>query len=94
MKLISEKQWKSNMKKCNSNQISYAIGYRKCKKHMTKIERNDVIKEMENEIKKQMPIILESIKCDTMTYTEQNYLKSGVELGLKTAIDILREERC
>ena len=48
---------------------------------------------MENEIKKQMPIILESIKCDTMSYTEQNYLKSGVELGLKTAIDILREER-
>ena len=61
---------------------------------MTKNERNEVIKVMEDEIKNQMPIILESIKCDTMTYTEQNYFRSGVELGLKTAIDILREERC
>ena len=60
---------------------------------MTKKEKNEVIKAMEDEIKKQLPIILESIKCDTMTYTEQNYFKSGVELGLKTAIDILREER-
>ena len=60
---------------------------------MTKKERNEVIKAMEDEIKKQLPIILESIKCDTMTYTEQNYFKSGVEVGLKTAIDILKEER-
>jgi hypothetical protein len=60
---------------------------------MTKKERNEVIKAMEDEIKNQMPIILESIKCDTMTCIEQNYFRSGVELGLKTAIDILREER-
>ena len=60
---------------------------------MTKSERNSVIKAMEDEIKKQLPIIIESIKCDTMTVVEQNYFKSGVELGLKTAIDILREER-
>lgn len=60
---------------------------------MTKKERNEVIKAMEDEIKNQLPIIVESIKCDTMTNMEQNYFKSGVELGLKTAIDILREER-
>lgn len=60
---------------------------------MTKSERNSVIKAMEDEIKKQLPIIIESIKCDTMTVVEQNYFKSGVELGLKTAINILREER-
>ena len=61
---------------------------------MTKKEKNEIIKEMELEIKKQLPIIVDSIKCDTMTYTEQNYFKKGVELGLKTAIDILKEERC
>lgn len=60
---------------------------------MTKKERNEVIKTMEYEIKNQLPIIVESIKCDTMTNMEQNYFKSGVELGLKTAIDILKEER-
>jgi hypothetical protein len=60
---------------------------------MTKSERNSVIKAMEDEIKNQLPIIIESIKCDSMTVVEQNYFKSGVELGLKTAIDILREER-
>lgn len=60
---------------------------------MTKSERNSVIKAMEDEIKKQLPIIIESIQCDTMTVVEQNYFKSGVELGLKTAINILREER-
>lgn len=60
---------------------------------MTKSERNSVIKAMEDEIKNQLPIIVESIKCDTMTVVEQKYFKSGVVLGLKTAIDILREER-
>ena len=60
---------------------------------MTKKERNEVIKAMENEIKTQLPIIVESVKCDTLTEKELFYLKNGVELGLKTAIDILREER-
>ena len=60
---------------------------------MTKKERNDIIKSMELEIKKQMPIILESIKSETMFDTDMKYFKSGVELGLKTAIDILKEER-
>lgn len=60
---------------------------------MTKKEKNELIKAMEDEIKKQLPIILESIKCDTMNDADINYFKSGVELGLKTAIDILKEER-
>ena len=60
---------------------------------MTKKERNELIKAMEGEIKKQLPIILESIKCDTMNDADINYFKSGVEVGLKTAIDILKEER-
>ena len=81
------------MRKYNSNQISYAIGYRKCKKHMTKKERNEVIKAMENEIKTQLPIIVKSVKCDTLTEKELFYLKNGIEIGLKNAIDILREER-
>jgi hypothetical protein len=61
---------------------------------MTKKERNDVIRSMELEIKKQMPIILESMKSDTMLDVEMNYFKSGVEKGLITAIEILKEERC
>ena len=60
---------------------------------MTKKERNDIIKSMELEIKKQIPIILESIKSDTIMDIELNYFKSGVEMGLQTAIDILKEER-
>jgi hypothetical protein len=61
---------------------------------MTKKERNDVIGSMELEIKKQIPIILESMKSDTMLDVEMNYFKSGVEKGLITAIEILKEERC
>lgn len=61
---------------------------------MTKKERNDVIRSMELEIKKQMPIILESMKSDTMLDSEMNYFKSGVEKGLITAIEILKEEIC
>lgn len=61
---------------------------------MTKKERNDVIRSMELEIKKQIPIILESMKSDTMLDVEMNYFKSGVEKGLITAIEILKEERC
>jgi hypothetical protein len=61
---------------------------------MTKKERNEVIKAMEDEIKKQLPIILESIKCDTMSDEQFHYFISGVEKGMKLCVDILREERC
>jgi hypothetical protein len=60
---------------------------------MTAKERYDLIKQLENEIKMQIPIITDSIKCSTMSDTELKYFKDGVDKGLKLAIDILREER-
>ena len=34
---------------------------------MTKKDRNEIIKALENDIKNQMPVVLDSIKCDTMS---------------------------
>lgn len=61
---------------------------------MTKKERNEVIKAMENEIKDQMSVVLDSIKCDTMNKEQLHYFVSGVIKGMNLCIDILREERC
>ena len=59
---------------------------------MTKTEKNKLIRELKNEIKRQIPIITESISCDTMTDEELYHFTCGVEAGLKTAMDILQEE--
>ena len=60
---------------------------------MTKKEKNEIIKVLENEIKNQMPVVLDSIKCDTMSDEQLHYFVSGVEKGMKLCIDILKEER-
>ena len=60
---------------------------------MTKGERYDLIKQLESEIKRQIPIIIDSIKCSTMSDVELNYFKDGVKKGMMVSIDILRDER-
>ena len=60
---------------------------------MTKSERYDLIKQLEDEIKKQIPIVIDSIECSTMTAVELKYFKEGVEKGMRLSIDILRDER-
>ena len=60
---------------------------------MTKGERYDLIKYLESEIKRQIPIIIDSIKCSTMSDVELNYFKDGVKKGMMVSIDILRDER-
>ena len=60
---------------------------------MTKKERNDIIKGLEKEIKSQMSVILDSIKCDTMTEEQLHYFINGVMRGMNVCIDILKEER-
>lgn len=60
---------------------------------MTKKERNDIIKGLEKEIKTQMSVILDSIKCDTMTEEQLHYFINGVMRGMNLCIDILKEER-
>lgn len=60
---------------------------------MTKKEKNDVIKSLEKEIKNQLPVVLDSIKCDTMTEEQLHYFINGVMKGMNLCIDILKEER-
>lgn len=60
---------------------------------MTKKEKNDVIKSLEKEIKNQMPVVLDGIKCDTMTEEQLHYFINGVMKGMNLCIDILKEER-
>ena len=60
---------------------------------MTIGERYDLIKYLESEIKRQIPIIIDSIKCSTMSDVELNYFKDGVKKGMMVSIDILRDER-
>lgn len=60
---------------------------------MTKKEKNEIIKALENEIKNQMPVVLDGIKCDTMSDEQLHYFVSGVEKGMKLCVDILKEER-
>lgn len=59
---------------------------------MTKQEKRDLIRSLKKEIKTQMPIILESIKCDTMTPEQLAYFRSGVCKGMEVSVDILTEE--
>lgn len=59
---------------------------------MTQKERRDLIRSLKKEIKAQMPIILESIKCDTMTPEQLAYFRSGVGKGMEVSVDILTEE--
>lgn len=40
-----------------------------------------------------MPVILDSIKCDTMTEEQLHYFINGVMRGMNLCIDILKEER-
>ena len=60
---------------------------------MTKKERYDLVKHLEAEINRQIPIIIDSIKCSTMKDVELNYFKDGVKKGMLVSIDILRDER-
>ena len=60
---------------------------------MTKKERNDVIKGLEKEIKTQMSVILDSIKCNTMSEEQLHYFIEGVMRGMNICVDILKEER-
>lgn len=60
---------------------------------MTQKEKKDIIISLKKEIKTQKPIILESIKCDTMTDVELAYYKRGIEDGMKLFIDILSDEQ-
>ena len=60
---------------------------------MTQKEKNEIIKALENEIKSQMPVVLNSIECDTMSNEQLHYFASGIERGMKLCIDILKEER-
>lgn len=60
---------------------------------MTKKEKIEIIKALENEIKNQMSVVLDSIKCDTMNKEQLHYFASGVERGMNLCIDILKEER-
>lgn len=66
--------------------------YRKWLNAMTQKERRDLIRSLKCEIKTQMPIILDSIKCDTMTPEQIAYFRSGVGKGIEVCIDILTEE--
>ena len=59
---------------------------------MTKQEKRDLIRLLKKEIKTQIPIVLESIKCKTMTNAELAYFKSGVGKGMELCINILTEE--
>lgn len=59
---------------------------------MTQKERRALIRSLKKEIKTQMPIILDSIKCDTMTPEQIAYFRSGVGKGIEVCIDILTEE--
>ena len=60
---------------------------------MTKNETNNLISSLIKEIKNQNKVILDSIKCDSMTEEQLHYLKQGLKFGLMTAIDILKEEK-
>lgn len=59
---------------------------------MTKQEKRDLIRSLKKEIKTQMPFILGSIKCDTMTPEQLAYFRSGVCKGMEVCVDILTEE--
>lgn len=59
---------------------------------MTQREKRDLIRSLKKEIKAQIPIILDSIKCDTMTPEQIAYFRSGVGKGMEVCIDILSEE--
>lgn len=59
---------------------------------MTQKERRDLIRSLKKEIKAQMPIILNSIECPTMTPEQIAYFRSGVQKGIEVCIDILTEE--
>lgn len=59
---------------------------------MTKTDRNKVIKEMIIQIKNEIPVILESIKSDTMSDEAIHYFKCGVESGMKECVNILEDE--
>lgn len=66
--------------------------YRKWLNAMTQKERRDLIRSLKKEIKAQMPIILNSIKCPTMSPEQIAYFRSGVRKGIEVCIDILTEE--
>ena len=59
---------------------------------MTKREQRDLIRSLKKEIKAQMPILLNSIECPTMTPEQIAYFRSGVRKGIEVCIDILTEE--
>lgn len=59
---------------------------------MTQREKRDLIRSLKKEIKAQMPIILNSIECPTMSPAEFAYYKRGIGDGMKLCIDILTEE--
>ena len=59
---------------------------------MTQREKRDLIRSLKREIKTQIPIILESIECKTMTPEQLAYFKSGIGKGMEASIDILTEE--
>lgn len=59
---------------------------------MTQREKRDLIRSLKKEIKAQMPIILDSIQCNTMTPEQIAYFRSGVGKGMEVCIDILSEE--
>ena len=59
---------------------------------MKQKERKDLIRSLKKEIKAQMPIILDSIKCGTMTPEQLAYFRSGVGKGIEVCIDILTDE--
>ena len=60
---------------------------------MTKNETNNLISSLIKEIKNQNKVILDSIKCDSMTEEQLHYFKQGLKFGLMTSIDILKEEK-
>lgn len=60
---------------------------------MTKNETNNFISSLIKEIKNQNKVIIDSIKCDSMTEEQLHYFKQGLKFGLMTAIDILKEEK-
>lgn len=59
---------------------------------MTQREKRDLIRSLKKEIKAQMPIILDSIRCETMTPEQMAYFRSGVGKGMEACVDILTEE--
>ena len=59
---------------------------------MTQREKRDLIRILKKGIKIRIPIILDSIRSDSMTPEQLAYFRSGVGKGMSVCIDILSEE--